>query len=179
MSRVCVFCGSNKGEDPTYAELSRALGRALAARGLGLVYGGASVGLMGLIADTVLAQGGEAIGVIPSSMVDRELAHTGLTRLHVVNTMHERKALMAELSDAFVALPGGLGTLDELFEAATWAYLGIHSKPIGLLNHEGYYDALLAFLDHATAQGFIRPAARALIRTAPDVDSLLGSITPA
>src|SRR5262245_19885940 len=139
MKRVCVFCGSKSGDRPEYAEAGRRLGSLLARRGLGLVFGGGHVGIMGVLADVVLAGGGEVDGVIPQSLVDRELAHDRVTRLHVLETMHQRKALMADLSDAFVALPGGYGTLDELFEILTWAQLGIHAKPIGLLNVGGFF----------------------------------------
>jgi uncharacterized protein (TIGR00730 family) len=163
MRRVCVFCGSSPGARPAYAEATVELARLLARDGIGLVYGGARVGLMGLLADTALAEGGEAIGVIPQGLVDREIAHTGLTELRVVGSMHERKALMAELSDAFVALPGGLGTLEELFEIYTWAQLGLHRKPCALLNVEGYYSGVAAFLDHAVAERFVREEHRALL----------------
>jgi uncharacterized protein (TIGR00730 family) len=156
LARVCVFCGSRPGRGSAYGEAARALGCALADRGVGLVFGGAKVGLMGAVADAVLARGGEAIGVIPGFMVDRELAHPGLTALHTVRTMHERKALMAELSDGFVALPGGIGTFEELFEAWTWAQIGVHRKPVGLLNVAGYYEPLAAFLQHVWAEGFLR-----------------------
>jgi hypothetical protein len=174
-----VFCGSNPGAKPEYARLAAELGAGIARRGLGLVYGGASVGLMGVVASAALAAGGEVIGVIPASMVDRELAHPGLTKLHVVETMHQRKALMADSSDAFIALPGGLGTLDELFEITTWAYLGLHAKPICVVNHDGYYDGLLSWLDHAAREGFITPRARALVKQAPDAASTLALLTSA
>ncbi len=173
MKRVCVFCGSAAGVRPEYAALARRAGEALVARGLGLVYGGAAVGLMGIVADTVLAGGGEVIGVIPERLSGREIAHAGLSKLHVVGSMHERKALMAELSDAFLTLPGGLGSMDELFEIATWAYLGIHAKPIGLVNAGGYYDPLLAFLEHAANEGFIRESHRRLIRVGASAEELL------
>ena len=158
MRRLCLFCGSSAGARPAYLEAARALGRLLADRGIGLVYGGASVGLMGAAADAALAAGGAVHGVIPHGLVARELAHPGLTALHVVGTMHERKARMAELADAFVALPGGLGTLEELFEVWTWAQLGVHRKPVALLDTDGYWAPLLAFLGHARAEGFVRPA---------------------
>ena len=160
MRRLGVFCGSRDGARPAYREAAHALGRALAARGVGVVYGGASVGLMGAVADAALAAGGEVIGVIPQSLVAREIAHAGLTALHVVDTMHERKARMAALADAFVALPGGVGTLEELFEVWTWGQLGLHAKPCGLLDVAGYYRPLLAFVDQGVAEGFIRPAQR-------------------
>jgi uncharacterized protein (TIGR00730 family) len=156
MERICVFCGSSPGARPEYERAAVDLGRLLVERDIGLVYGGAHVGLMGAIADTVVEAGGQAIGVIPSSLVDKEIAHRGLTDLRVVGTMHERKALMVDLADGFVALPGGSGTLDELFEAFTWAQLGIHRKPIGLLDIEAYWTPLLAFLDHAVAERFLR-----------------------
>ncbi|HEU4454061.1 MAG TPA: TIGR00730 family Rossman fold protein [Longimicrobium sp.] len=173
IERVCVFCGSNPGARPVYAEAARALGRTLAERGIGLVYGGAHVGLMGAVADTVLAAGGEAIGVIPHSLVEREVAHGGLSELHVVNSMHERKALMADLAGAFIALPGGYGTLDELCEILTWSQLGLHPKPVGLLNVEGYFDPLLALFDRAVAEGFLPPAHRGLALDDTDPARLL------
>jgi uncharacterized protein (TIGR00730 family) len=153
--RVCVFCGSRPGARPSYARAAEATARAVAGRGLGLVYGGASVGLMGVMADAALAAGAEVVGVVPRPLVERELAHDGLSELHVVETMHERKALMADLSDGFLALPGGAGTLEELFEVWTWAQLGLHGKPCGLLDVDGYYRGLAAFLDHAVAQRFL------------------------
>lgn len=145
----------------------------MAARDLGLVYGGASVGLMGIVADEIIERGAEAIGVIPASLMDRELGHDGLTQLHVVDSMHERKALMAELADGFVALPGGLGTLEETFEILTWAQLGLHDKPVGLLDSGGYFHHLSAFLDHAVAEGFVRPEHRGMILVDDDPDRLL------
>jgi uncharacterized protein (TIGR00730 family) len=156
MKRMCVFAGSNSGTRPAYLEAARALGRTLADRGLGVVYGGARVGLMGALADAALAAGTEVIGVIPESLVTKEVAHGGLTKLHVVTSMHERKAMMASLSEGFVALPGGWGTLEELFEVLTWGQLGLHRKPCGMLNAAGYFDPLLAFLDHAVEEGFVR-----------------------
>ena len=161
------------GRDPAFADAARGLARELAGRGLTLVTGGGSVGLMGVVADAALAAGTEVIGVIPHALVAREVAHGGLTEQRVVPTMHARKALMAELADAFVALPGGFGTLEELFEVLTWAQLGIHSKPIGLLNTAGYYDALLAFVDRAIAGGFVRPEYRAFLVVAPGASDLL------
>jgi uncharacterized protein (TIGR00730 family) len=163
MKRICVFCGSSPGHDPRYLEAARDLGRVLAGRSLGVVYGGGSVGLMGAVADAALAAGGEVIGVIPEVLRIRELAHRSLTRLHVVGSMHERKALMAELSDGFVALPGGMGTLEELSEALTWAQLGLHARPIGLLDVAGYYRPLAEFFDRAVGAGFLRPAHRQLL----------------
>lgn len=173
MRRVCVFCGSSAGRRPAYAGAARALGVELVRRGAGLVYGGASVGLMGVLADAVLERGGEAIGVIPRALVERELAHPGLTALHVVETMHERKTLMSELADGFIALPGGMGTLDELAEAITWGQLGIHAKPCGLLDVHGYFGPLLAFADHAVAEGFLRPEHRAAVSVTTDPGELL------
>ncbi|HWC85239.1 MAG TPA: TIGR00730 family Rossman fold protein [Solirubrobacteraceae bacterium] len=155
INRILIFCGSSPGLRPEYAEAAVALGRLLAERGAGVVYGGASVGLMGAVADGALAAGGEVIGVIPTRLVESEIAHAGLTDLRVVETMHERKALMAELSDAVIALPGGTGTLDELFEMITWAQLGLHRKPIGLLDVLGYWERLLAFLDHMVDERFL------------------------
>jgi uncharacterized protein (TIGR00730 family) len=155
MRRICVFTGSNLGVRPEYQQAARAFAQEMVARGLGLVYGGASVGLMGVMADTILAEGGEAIGVIPHGLFRREVPHTGLTEMHEVGSMHERKALMADLADGFIALPGGFGTFDELFEIVTWAQLGLHSKPIGLLDVAGYFVPLLALVVHASTEGFI------------------------
>ena len=160
---VCVFCGSNPGHRPAYAEAARAFGAALAGRGLGLVYGGGGSGLMGALADAALDAGGQVTGVMPERLVAREAAHGALTELVVTQTMHERKALLAQHADAFVALPGGIGTFEELFEAWTWAGLGIHRKPVGLLNVAGYYDGLVGFLDHAAAEGFFRAEHRELL----------------
>lgn len=169
MQRICVFAGSNKGVRPEYAQTAQSLGQELVRRGLGLVYGGASVGLMGVIANSVLASGGEAIGVIPHGLLDKEVGHTKLTELREVSSMHERKAMMADLADGFIALPGGFGTFDELFEIVTWAQLGLHHKPVGLLNSAGYFDPLLSFLRHASMEGFIR---------APHLDLLLHESEP-
>lgn len=152
--KLCVFCGSREGVDPVFRAAAVAMGQALLERGVGLVYGGGRVGLMGVVADTVMAGGGEAIGVIPQALADREVAHQGLTRLDVVGSMHERKARMAELSDGFIALPGGAGTLEEIFEQWTWAQLGIHAKPVGFLNVEGFYDAQKAMIDRTVSSGF-------------------------
>jgi uncharacterized protein (TIGR00730 family) len=171
--RVCVYAGSNPGSDPAYAEAARALATTLPERGIGLVYGGGKVGLMGVLADTVLEAGGEAIGVMPQALIDREIGHPGLTELEVVGSMHERKARMAELSDAFVAVPGGIGTLEELIEVYTWSQLGIHAKACGLLNVRGYYHHLAAFLDHAVAEGFLRPQHRAVLSVAAEPAELL------
>jgi hypothetical protein len=163
VKRICVFCGSSEGARPAYAEAARALGGELVARGLGLVYGGGSVGLMGVLADTVLAAGGEVIGVIPGPLASRELAHVGLTEMRVVGSMHERKATMASLCDGFLALPGGLGTIEETLEVLTWAQLGIHQKPVGVLNVEGYWDGLERLLARAVREGFVRPEYAALL----------------
>jgi uncharacterized protein (TIGR00730 family) len=171
--RICVYCGANAGARPAYAAAARRLGRLLGARGLGLVYGGGNVGLMGVLADAALAAGAEVLGVIPRALVARELGHQGITELRVVETMHERKAVMAELADAFVALPGGLGTLDELFEVMTWAQLGLHGKPIGLLEVEGFFAPLVAYLDRAVAEGFIRTEHRAALTVATEPEALL------
>jgi uncharacterized protein (TIGR00730 family) len=173
MRRVCVYAGSNPGSHPDYADAARALATTLADRDIGLVYGGGRVGLMGVLADTMLAAGGEAIGVMPQALIDREIGHSGLTELKVVDSMHERKARMAELSDAFVAVPGGIGTLEELIEVYTWSQLGIHHKPCGVLNVRGYYDHLAAFLDHAVTQGFLRPQHRAVLSVASEPAELL------
>jgi uncharacterized protein (TIGR00730 family) len=171
--RACIFCGSSPGARPQYTEATEDLGQLLVKNGITLVYGGASVGLMGRLADTVLSEGGEAIGVIPRALVEREIAHLGLTDLHVVESMHERKARMAELSDAFIALPGGLGTLDELFEIYTWAQLGMHRKPCGLLNVEGYYRHVADFLDHAVAERFVRDEHRDMLIVEEDAATML------
>jgi uncharacterized protein (TIGR00730 family) len=171
-----VYCGANAGVSPRYAEAARALGRALVARDLALVYGGGKVGLMGIIADEVLRVGGEVTGVIPTALVEREVGHTGLTRQFIVKDMHERKAMMAALSDGFIAMPGGMGTLEELFEMLTWSQLGIHAKPIGLLNVDGFFDGLIGFIGHASAQGFIRPQHAALMRSSSDPQELLAQL---
>lgn len=171
--RVCVYCGANVGARPAYAEAARRLGRFLGERGLGLVYGGGNVGLMGVVADAALAAGAEVVGVIPRALVARELGHQGLTELRVVATMHERKAVMAELADAFVALPGGLGTLDELFEVMTWAQLGLHQKPIGLLDVDGFFAPLITYLDRAVTEGFVRAEHRAALTVASEPEVLL------
>ena len=173
MRRICVFCGSRSGGRPEFAAAARNLGALLAGHNLGLVYGGGKVGLMGVLADAVMAAGGEVIGVIPGSLADKEVAHGGISELRVVSTMHERKALMAELSDAFIALPGGFGTLDETFEILTWAQLGLHTKPCGMLNAGGYFDSLLVFLDSAVQEGFLQPAHRRLLVQAENPETLL------
>jgi hypothetical protein len=171
--RVCVFCGSSPGRDPRYAEAAGALARGLAARGIGVVFGGGSIGLMGVLADRALAAGVEVIGVIPHGLAARELAHRGVADMRVVPTMHARKALMAELADGFVALPGGIGTFEELLEIATWGQLGIHRKPIGVLNVAGYYDPLVALLDHAVAEGFVTAQNRRLVTVDSSPERLL------
>ena len=173
MKSVCVYCGSSFGSDPAYLAEARALAAGLAASGVTVVYGGAQVGLMGAVADTALASGGRVVGVIPQQLVDREIAHQGLTELHVVADMHERKALMADLSDAFVALPGGIGTLEELIEVYTWRQLGLHAKPLAVLNTLGYYDGLAALLDHALDQGFLPASSRSALAVAADTETLL------
>lgn len=182
METLCVFCGSASGSRPAYKEVASQLGRLLAERKIRLVYGGGKVGMMGAVADAALAAGGEVIGVIPGALVDRELAHHGVNELIVVESMHQRKAKMAELSDAFLALPGGFGTLEELFEVVTWAQLGFHSKPCGLLNVEGFFDALLAMLDHANNEAFLYQGNRELLLTGNDpseILQLLGEAHPA
>ena len=176
VGRICVYCGSRPGNRPEYLEAARRLGALLAERRIGLVYGGASVGMMGAVADAVLTGGGEVIGVIPHALVQRELAHDHLTELRVVADMHERKALMAQLSDAMIALPGGFGTFKELFETITWSQLGIHRKAIWLLNVSGFYDGLLALVQHAIEEGFVPPEHRALILEAAEPEALLDSI---
>ena len=173
MKRICVFCGSNRGVRNEYIEAAQELGKVLVKRNLSLVYGGGNVGLMGIIADAVLAEGGEVIGVIPQSLVDREVAHQSLTTRHIVNSMHERKALMADLSDGFIAMPGGMGTFDEFCEILTWAQLGIHQKPCGILNVENYFTPLLKMFDHATDEGFLRDAHRDLVIEATKPEILL------
>lgn len=170
---LCVYCGSSSGDRPVFAEAARSLGRALAERGIEVVYGGAHVGLMGILADATIAAGGRVIGVIPQQLVRKELAHTTLTALHVTPSMHARKSKMAELSEGFIALPGGIGTLEEIFEIWTWAQLGLHGRPCGLLNVDGYYDDLVRFLDHATERRFIRPEQRSMLLVDSDVERLL------
>jgi len=173
MKRICVYCGSSPGRLPEYRDAAQALGHELAARGLGLVYGGASVGVMGAVADAVLEKSGQAIGVIPFALATREVAHSGLDELFVVESMHERKAKMAELSDGFIALPGGWGTIEEIFEMLTWAQLGFHQKPCGLLNISGYYDHLFTFLEHAIDQRFVREEYRPMIMMEQTAGGLL------
>ncbi len=176
MDRICVFCGSNTGVNSLYRDAATALGRLLAERDLGLVYGGGSVGLMTVVADAVLAGGGEVIGVIPEALATKELAHPDVTEMHVVPSMHARKALMAELADGFIALPGGFGTLEELFEIVTWAQLGIHRKPIGVLNVAGYFDALMNLIDNAINEKFVKPEHRQLIVMADQPELLLSAL---
>lgn len=176
ISNVCVFCGSSEGRDPVYAKAARAMGRSLAVHGYGLVYGGGRIGLMGEIARAVLGAGGEAVGVIPEALLKREVGHGALTRLEVVNSMHERKARMAELSDGFIAMPGGFGTFEEWFEIITWAQLGIHDKPCVLLNVNGYFDPLLEMIERSVAEGFIRSVHRELFAVAATADEALDCI---
>jgi len=176
MKRICIYCGSSSGNQPIYREMAEAMGALLARRGIGLVYGGGNVGLMGIVADAALAGGGEVIGVIPAALADREIAHAGVTDLRVVDSMHTRKALMAELSDAFIAMPGGVGTFEEFFEAVTWTQLGVHRKPCGLLNVGGFYTPLAAFIDQAVTEGFIKPIHRAMIVVDDNPERLLNSL---
>ena len=173
MQGLCVFCGSSRGASPKYAEVARELGEIMVQRGLSLVYGGGNVGLMGVLADSVLRGGGHVTGVIPQSLVDLEVGHHGLPDLRIVDSMHERKALMADLADGFVALPGGIGTLEEFCEVLTWAQLGMHQKPCGLLNAAGYFDGLLAFLDHTVRERFFKPQHRAMVLVDEDAGRLL------
>ncbi len=173
MNSICVYCGSSFGNEAAFAAAARQLAKAMNERSISLVYGGASVGIMGEIADAILAGGGRAIGVIPQALADKEVAHSDLTELHIVSSMHERKALMAEKSDGFVALPGGFGTLEELFEVLTWSQLGFHQKPVALLNVANYYDGLLKFLDQATHAQFVKPAHRNLLIASETADGVL------
>jgi uncharacterized protein (TIGR00730 family) len=173
---ICVFCGSATGESPAYADAAREVGEALARRGIGLVYGGGRVGLMGVLADAVLDAGGRAVGIIPEVLATREIAHNGLSKLHVVSGMHERKALMSTMSSAFLTLPGGIGTFEEFFEILTWGALGIHQKPIGILNVDGYFDPLLALLDHGITEQFIRHESLSPLRVADNVDALIAEL---
>ena len=179
VQRICVFCGSRSGLDPQHVEAASAVGTTLARHGIGIVYGGASIGVMGALANAALAAGGEVIGVIPRSLFERETAHTGLTELRVVDTMHERKAMMADLSDAFVTLPGGIGTLEELFEVWTWAHLDIHRKPIGILNVAGFYDPLRQFMDAIVDAGFLVNKSRALVLEGDAPEELLARLVEA
>ena len=176
MRRLCVFCGSSVGNDAAYIDAAQTLGALLARRGIGLVFGGGKVGLMGVISDAVMANGGEAIGVIPQALFDREIGHAGITDLRIVDSMHTRKAMMADLADAFVAMPGGVGTFEEFFEAVTWTQLGLHRKPCGLLNVAEFYTPLAAFIDQAVTEGFIRPVHRAAIVVDSDPARLLDTL---
>ena len=176
LSSICVFCGSNPGANPAYLEAAERVGRGLAQRGVRIVYGGAKLGMMGALAKAARGAGGEVTGIIPQGLFDREIGHTDLDDLRVVSSMHERKALMAEISGAFIALPGGIGTLEELFEVYTWAQLGIHTKPLGLLDVAGYYQPLVAFLDHAVQERFLRPEMRTLLEVSDDLDDLLAAL---
>jgi uncharacterized protein (TIGR00730 family) len=172
MKSICVFCGSNSGDDPVYLAAAEHVGEFLASRGISLVFGGGRVGLMGKIADTVMSRGGTVTGIIPAALDRKEVAHKGLTKLHIVNSMHERKAMMAELSDGFIALPGGFGTFEEFFEIVTWAQLGIHQKPCGLLNINGFYDPLIELARHSSSQGFIRKEHLDLILIEDNIEDL-------
>ncbi|TMS58179.1 TIGR00730 family Rossman fold protein [Imbroritus primus] len=176
MKSICVYCGARPGARPAYAEHAKALGRTLAERGITLVYGGGNVGLMGIIADEVMRCGGETVGIIPEALMKKEIGHAGLTELHVVSSMHERKQMMADRSDGFIAMPGGIGTYEELFETFTWLQLGYHTKPIGLLNVEGFYDGLLSFLRHACDEGFMQAAHAGLLRVSPDPGQLVDQL---
>jgi uncharacterized protein (TIGR00730 family) len=176
MPNICVYCGSSSGNDPTFAAAASDLGSTIASHGYGLVYGGASIGLMGTVADSVLASAGIVTGVMPKSLADKEIAHSGLTQLIVTTSMHERKTRMADLSDAFIALPGGLGTLEELFEIWTWAQLGFHKKPIALLNVNHYFDKLIEFLEDSTGQGFIKTAHQNMLLVSDNSDKLINKI---
>jgi uncharacterized protein (TIGR00730 family) len=176
MRRLCVFCGSQVGKQPFYAENARRLGSLLAQHGVGLVYGAGNIGLMGVLTDAVLKAEGEVIGVIPKALVEKEVAHAQLTELHIVDTMHQRKALMADRADGFAALPGGYGTADELFEILTWAQLGLHAKPIGLLNVAGYFDPLLGWLERMVQEGFLKPKHFRLLQVAEQAEQLLNML---
>lgn len=182
IKRICVFCGSRKGVRAAYMHAAQQTGSLIAQRGYELVYGGGHVGLMGTVAGSTLENGGKVIGIIPKALADVEIAHHGLTELHIVDTMHERKAMMANLADAFIALPGGYGTLEELCEIITWGQLGLHSKPFGILNVEGYYDGLMHFFNFATEEGFVHPTERDVIYSNTDIDALITQLenhTPA
>ena len=179
MRRLAVYCGSAMGTDPAFAATAQALGEEMARRGIALVYGGGRLGLMGVVADAVMTNGGEAYGVIPQALVDLEVAHTGLTELHLVPDMHSRKALMTELTDAFVAIPGGVGTFDELFEAWSWNALGYHAKPFAILNVDGFWDSMIAFLDHVTVSGFMSPARRAQLLVSDGIGDVIDQLAAA
>ena len=179
MKRLCVFCGSSPGHDPAFGVMAAELGRTLAQRGIGVVYGGGKLGLMGAVADSALEAGGEVIGIIPTALVNAEVAHRGLTTLEIVETMHERKARFVDLSDGFINLPGGTGTMDELWEALSWAQLGYHSDPIGLLNIAGYYDKLVEFWGHMGSVGFVRPQHQGLLLVDDNLDGLLDKMAEA
>lgn len=176
IQNLCLYCGSSPGRLPVYADAARSLARAIAQRGIGIVYGGARVGLMGEVANAALEAGGKVVGVIPQALVDKEVAHAGLTELRIVASMHERKATMADLADGFIALPGGVGTLEEIFESWTWAQLGIHDKPCALFDVAGYYTDLIRFLDRTSAEGFVRDAHRAMLIQSDDPDTLLDAL---
>ncbi|MCA3003322.1 MAG: TIGR00730 family Rossman fold protein [Rhodocyclaceae bacterium] len=176
LNSLCLFCGASPGADPAYRDAAASFGTTLAHRNIRLIYGGGSVGLMGVAADACLAAGGEVVGVIPRMLVEKEVGHAGVTQMHVVETMHERKALMTELSDGFIALPGGFGTLDELFESLTWQQLAYHTKPIGLLNVNGFFDALIAFLDHARDERFLRDLHRESLQVDTDLSVLIDKL---
>ena len=179
MKRLAVYCGSAMGTDPAFASLAKALGEEMARRGIALVYGGGRLGLMGVVADAVMNNGGEAYGVIPQALVDLEVAHTGCTELHLVANMHERKAMMTELTDAFVAIPGGVGTFDELFEAWSWNALGYHAKPFAILNVDGFWDSMITFLDHVTVSGFMSPARRAQLLVSDGIGDVIDQLAAA
>ena len=179
MKAVCVYCGSSPGVRPEYAEVAKVLGKTMAEQGLALVYGGGKVGLMGIVADSVLAHGGMAIGIIPDALKQKEVGHRGLTELHVVRNMHERKQMMADRADAFIAMPGGVGTFEELFETFTWAQLGYHDKPVGLLNVAGFYDGMLAFLSHAVSEGFLKQVHADMLHVSSSPSGLLGKLAAA
>lgn len=176
MNKVCIFCGALKGKNPIYAEAAKQLGKVLAENNLGLVYGGGNVGLMGIVANSVMANGGTVIGVIPRALEQKELGHKGITELRVVETMHERKSMMAELSDAFIAMPGGFGTFEEFFEVTTWLQLGAHKKPCGILNAGGFYSHLLTFIEHASNEGFITPEDLQLIVVEEEPGALIDGL---
>lgn len=176
MNSICVYCGASTGASPLYADAARTLAKTLVDANIALVYGGGNVGLMGVIADEVMRLGGDATGIIPQALLDKEVGHTTLTRLHIVKDMHERKAMMAALSDGFIAMPGGMGTLEELFEMLTWSQLGFHEKPIGLLNVSGFYDGLIRFLQHQVSEGFLKAEQASLLLHHQDAPTLLANL---